>query len=71
MFEGREPYQQAIDKLERARIEFLEDKMDYYAEHGMAEEFKKAKEEGSTRFVWEQPGEKSTTEKILVECLNS
>ena len=45
IFEGREPHQQAIDRLEQARIEHLEEKMDYYAKHGMAAEFKKAKEE--------------------------
>lgn len=45
IFEGREPHQQAIDRLEQARIAHLEEKMDYYAKHGMAAEFKKAKAE--------------------------
>jgi hypothetical protein len=45
MFEGREPHQQAIDRLEQARINHLKEKMDYYAKHGMAKEFMKAKEE--------------------------
>jgi hypothetical protein len=50
MFEGREPHQQAIDKLEKSRIEFLEEKMDYYAKHGMVKEFQKAKEERDSYF---------------------
>ena len=50
MFEGREPHQQAIDKLEKARIDHLKEKMDYYAQHGMAEQFKKAKEEHDSYF---------------------
>lgn len=45
LYEGREPYQQAIDKLEQARIDHLKEKMDYYAKHGMAKEFMKAKAE--------------------------
>lgn len=45
LYEGREPHQQAIDRLEQARIAHLEEKMDYYAKHGMVKEFKAAKEE--------------------------
>ena len=50
LYEGREPYQQAIDKLEQARIDHLKEKMDYYAKHGMAKEFKAAKEEHDSYF---------------------
>jgi hypothetical protein len=50
MFEGREPHQQAIDKLEQNRIDHLEEKMDYYAKHGMVKEFQKAKEERDSYF---------------------
>ena len=45
IFEGREPHQQAIDRLEQARIDHLEEKMDYYAQHDMVKEFMKAKAE--------------------------
>jgi hypothetical protein len=45
IFEGREPHQQAIDRLEQARIDHLKEKMDYYAEHKMAKEFATAKAE--------------------------
>ena len=50
MFEGREPHQQAIDKLEQSRIDHLKEKMDYYAKHGMLEQFRKAKEEHDSYF---------------------
>jgi len=50
LFEGREPHQQAIDKLEQARIDHLKEKMDYYAKHGMVEQFKKAKAEHDSYF---------------------
>ena len=45
IFEGREPHQQAIDKLEHRRIEDLEAKMDDYAKRGMKDEFQKCKAE--------------------------
>ena len=45
IFEGREPHQQAIDQLEKARIDHLKEKMDYYAKHGMLNDFQKAKAE--------------------------
>ena len=45
IFEGREPYQQAIDRLEQRRIEDLEAKMDDYARRGMKDEFQKCKAE--------------------------
>jgi len=45
LYENREPYQQAIDKLEQRRIEDLEAKMDDYAQRGMKDEFQKCKAE--------------------------
>jgi len=45
LYEGREPYQQAIDKLEQRRIEDLEAKMDEYARRGDKEGFQKCKAE--------------------------
>ena len=45
IYEGREPHQQAIDKLEKARIDHLKEKMDYYAKHRMVKDFQKAKKE--------------------------
>jgi hypothetical protein len=45
LYENREPYQQAIDKLEHRRIEDLEAKMDDYARRGMKDEFQKCKAE--------------------------
>jgi len=45
LYENREPYQQAIDKLEARRIEDLEAKMDDYARRGMKDEFQKCKAE--------------------------
>ena len=45
LYENREPHQQAIDRLEQARIDHLKEKIDYYAEHKMTKEFKAAKEE--------------------------
>jgi hypothetical protein len=45
LYEGREPHQQAIDKLEQRRIEDLEAKMDDFARRGMKDEFLKCKEE--------------------------
>ena len=45
LYENREPHQQAIDRLEQARIDHLKEKIDYYAKHKMAKEFKAAREE--------------------------
>jgi hypothetical protein len=45
LYEGREPYQQAIDKLEARRIKDLEFKMDEYARRGDKEGFQKCKAE--------------------------
>jgi len=45
LYEGREPYQQAIDKLEARRIEDLEAKMDDCARRGDKEGFQKCKAE--------------------------
>jgi hypothetical protein len=45
IFEGREPYQQAIDKLEQRRIEDLEARMDDCARRGDKEGFQKCKAE--------------------------
>ena len=45
IFEGREPHQQAIDKLEQRRIEDLEAKMDDCARRGDKEGFQKCKAE--------------------------
>jgi hypothetical protein len=50
IFEGREPHQQAIDKLEQARIDHLKEKMDYYAKHRMVKDFQKAKAEHDSYF---------------------
>ena len=45
LYENREPYQQAIDKLEQRRIEDLEAKMDDCARRGDKEGFQKCKAE--------------------------
>ena len=45
LYENREPYQLAVDKLEARRIEDLEAKMDDYARRGMKDEFQKCKAE--------------------------
>jgi hypothetical protein len=45
LYENREPYQQAIDRLEQARIAHLKEKMDDYAKHKNAKGFKAAKKE--------------------------
>ena len=50
MFEGREPHQQAIDRLEQARIDHLKEKMDYYSKHHMVKDFQKAKAEHDSYF---------------------
>ena len=55
IFEGREPHQQAIDRLEQARIDHLKEKLDYYAEHKMAKEFRAAKEELESYFKVKEP----------------
>jgi hypothetical protein len=45
IFEGREPYQQAIDRLEQRRIKDLESRMDDCARRGDKEGFQKCKAE--------------------------
>jgi hypothetical protein len=56
IFEGREPYQQAIDKLEQRRIEDLEAKMDDYARRGMKDEFQKCKAERDSYYKVNEAG---------------
>ena len=45
LYEGREPHQQAIDRLEQRRIEDLEARMDDCARRGDKEGFQKCKAE--------------------------
>ena len=75
IFEGREPYQQAIDKLEQRRIEDLEAKMDDCARRGDKEGFQKCKaerdsyhqvktNEGSMKRQMEADAERMSREKF-------
>ena len=75
IFEGREPYQQAIDRLEQRRIEDLEAKMDDCARRGDKEGFQKCKaerdsyhqvktNEGSMKRQMEADAERMSREKF-------
>ena len=56
IYEGREPHQQAIDKLEQRRIEDLEARMDDCARRGDKEGFQKCKAERDSYYKVNEAG---------------